>query len=244
MVELLDVTRWQVRPWDSDFFGVRIAQIGGHRATASDLADALEAARLAGVACVYFLADADDRPTVAAAEANGFGLTDIRLTLECGVTAEAAAVPVPDVRPARAGDLPQLSALARVSHRNTRFHVDARFDADRADELYVVWIERSLRGELADAVHVVDVDGAARGYITMSAGERASSIGLVAVDAEYRGRGFGDRLLHSALHWTAERGLPRATVATQGRSAASVRFYERAGFTASLVQLWYHRWLS
>ena len=54
-------------PWDSDFFGLRVA-----RADASRLddrsADALVAwARAEGVDCTYFLVDPDDRATIATA---------------------------------------------------------------------------------------------------------------------------------------------------------------------------------
>lgn len=244
MAGVLDVTRWEVRPWDSGFFGRRLAQVTGHQATAPDLEAAIEQARAASVECLYFLADAADRDTVRAAEATGFSLVDVRLTLE-RIVANGGAASTPDaaIRPARLEDLPLLSALARTSHRNTRFHIDPHFDPQRSDEMYVVWIERSVRGELADAVFVADADGAARGYITVSGGDAASSIGLVAVEAAYRGRGLGDRLLRAAVQWTAARGLGRVSVVTQGRSAPSIRFYERAGFTTSLVQFWYHRWL-
>lgn len=242
MADILDVMRIELRPWDSEFFGHRIAQVTGHEPTAVELTAVVEQARSDGIECLYFLADADHHESVRAAEANGFGLTDVRLTLE--TTAGAQRGPYPEhVRPARPDDLPALVALARVSHRNTRFYADPRFDSARSDELYAVWIERSVRGEIADAVHVVDLDDAARGYLTLSAGEAGATIGLVAVDAAYRSRGLGDALLRSARQWTAERGLDRVSVVTQGRSAASIRFYERAGFTTTQVQFWYHRWL-
>jgi dTDP-4-amino-4,6-dideoxy-D-galactose acyltransferase len=249
---------WAPCAWDSSFFGVAIARITPDRQTAADLAVAVRTAEQSSIDCLYLLAESDDAETVGAAEANGFRLVDVRLTLECvmgadgrGASRERDALAggtasSPDaarvVRPARLEDLPQLTSLARASHRNTRFYQDTRFDPARSDELYARWIERSVRGELADAVWVVDVDDAPRGYLTIGARDDAATIGLVAVDAACRGRGYGEELLRTALRWTADRGMPRVSVVTQGRSAGAVRFYERAGFTASRIQLWYHRW--
>ena len=268
MADVLDVSRvspgpgapagWTPRPWDSTFFGLSIAQITPDWQTATELTEAVRTAAEASIDCLYLLADANDSETVRAADANGFARIDIRLTLECAVGAAAAPessasatttqqMPPQEgcqpIRSARLEDLPQLTTLARVSHRNTRFYQDTRFDRARSDDLYALWIERSVRGELADAVWVVDVDGAPRGYLTLSAGEEAASIGLVAVDTAYRGRGYGEQLLRTAGRWASDRCLSRMSVVTQGGSAAAVRFYERAGFTSSRVQLWYHKWL-
>jgi ribosomal protein S18 acetylase RimI-like enzyme len=247
------------RPWDSAFFGVSIAQIDTNRSTPQELARAVDDARDAAIDCLYFLADAGDAETVRGAEANGFALVDIRLTLECpiatggtGLPDDVEATPGDTIRPSEQGaairtarphDLAALMALARANHRNTRFYHDTHFDRARCDELYAVWIERSVTGELADVVWLVESGGAPRGYLTLRAGSGTATIGLVAVDAEYRGRGYGDRLLQAAARWATRQGLRQISVVTQGRSAAAVRFYERAGFTTSLVQLWYHRWL-
>lgn len=247
MADLLDVTGWAPRPWDSAFFGVNIAQITGDRSTPAEMTDAVRTAQDASVDCLYYLVDAADQESVRVAEQHRFSLVDIRLTLECAggtpLHDAAAAAGSVTIRRAHAGDLPLLTALARANHRNTRFHQDARFDRGRSDELYAVWIERSVNGELADAVWVVDVDDAARGYLTVKASGDTATIGLVAVDPALRGRGHGVRLLQTALRWAADRGLRRTVVATQGRSAASIRFYQRAGFTPTRVELWYHRWL-
>ena len=244
MAGVLDVSPFETRPWDSAFFGARIAQITARRTTAEALALAVDRARHEAIDCLYFLADADDVTTVRAAEASGFALVDVRHTLDCAIDRGSTDSPADAmIRLARPVDLPQLMDVARVSHRATRFHADKRFDPGRSDELYARWIERSIAGELADAVWVVDIDEAPRGYITASRGLTAASIGLIAVAPEYRGRGYGDRLLRTMLQWSAHEGLGRVTVVTQGRSAPSVRFYERAGFTSSTVEFWYHLWL-
>ena len=238
---------WTPLAWDSSFFGRAIGRVTARQPTTADLARAVGDATGAGVECLYFLADASDQASVRAAEDNGFSLVDIRLTLERPAGTEPGIDPPRGpgeaIRPARADDVPQLMAIARLSHRNTRFHQDARFDPGRSDELYAVWIERSVAGDLADIVWVADVAGAPRGYLTVTVAGGVATIGLVAVHPDDRGRGYGDQLLRAALAWASGR-TPRVSVVTQGRDPGAVRFYQRAGFLASAIELWYHRWLT
>jgi TDP-D-fucosamine acetyltransferase len=232
------------RTWDSDFFGVPIAQVTPTRASVTELAAALHWAAAEKIECLYFLADADQPESIRAAETNGFSLVDTRTTLEKPVIPDVPFGADDDrIRRARTEDIPRLMTMARMSHRNTRFHADRRFDPKRSDELYAVWIERSVRGALADIVLVAEDAATLRGYVTVSRQGDAASIGLLAVDAAYRGEGYGGRLLDAALGWTHEQGLASISVVTQGGNAAAVRLYERGGFTVRSVQFWYHRWI-
>jgi dTDP-4-amino-4,6-dideoxy-D-galactose acyltransferase len=247
------VTGWSTREWDSSFFGVTIGQVTTNSAAADELAETVREADRAAIGCLYFLIDANDQSAIRAAEATGFSLVDIRVTLDrdlprglepaLGNPTDLPRQEGPHfVRPARTEDIPRLKELARASHRNTRFHQDQHFDRRRSDELYAIWIERSVAGELADIVWVVDVNGAPCGYLTAKTDTDGGTIGLVAVDAARRGRGYGDALLRAAVTWAAEGGLSSLSVVTQGRSAAAIRFYQRAGFFTRAVELWYHRW--
>jgi dTDP-4-amino-4,6-dideoxy-D-galactose acyltransferase len=138
-----------------------------------------------------------------------------------------------------------LATLARTSHRNTRFYADPHFNRERCDDLYALWLERSVSGELADAVWVPDVDGAPAGYVTVRQTSVATAqAGLIAIDPARRGAGHGAGLVAAAKQWCAARDIPRLNVVTQGRNAAAIRFYERAGFAAESVGFWYHRWSS
>jgi dTDP-4-amino-4,6-dideoxy-D-galactose acyltransferase len=229
-------------PWDSEFFGVAIARVTPSRIAAADLASVTRWADEAGIDCVYFLADPADRESVSGAEGSGFSLVDVRVTLGRDVSRGAGAVDDPAVRPARPEDTLALREIARVSHRTTRFHRDARFDPERADEMYAVWIERAVAGELAQAVWVVDAGFGPLGYVTASREGACAAIGLIAVEPGSRGRGYGERLVRAALTWAGEQNAARMSVVTQGHEAAAIRFYERSGFTTQHVQLWYHYW--
>lgn len=229
--------------WDSTFFGRTIARIEP-RALLQDGATVDAWCRRVHVNCAYMLADADDQAAIDAAQAFEFRLIDVRVTLETGLPAvPAAATPVGEVRvrPAAPSDLDALKRIARVSHRNTRFYVDDRFDRARCDELYEVWITKSCGG-WADAVVVADIAGTAAGYLTCHRRPDGGEIGLVGVDPDRRGAGAGAAMTADALRWFASQGISRVSVVTQGRNTAGLRMYQKAGFAVRSIQLWYHKW--
>ncbi len=230
-------------PWDSDFFGKRIARVTTNRLT-PDVGRAVSAwAGANRIDCVYFLADLADPVTLRVAAREGFDLVDVRVTLEWQPAIPAPPVGVaPPVRPAIAADVEALKRIARESHRDSRFYADGRFDPARCDELFAVWIEKSCAG-FADVVFVAEVDGRLAGYITgRSAGERDGEIGLVAVAKTAQGCGCGRALAASVLSWFANRNATRVRVVTQGRNSAALAFYQRNGFRVASIGLWFHRW--
>jgi len=138
-------------------------------------------------------------------------------------------------------DIPDLEAIAAVSHTDSRFFADPRFSA-KAPELYRTWIAKSVRGD-ADLALVAEVSGRAVGYFT---GHRASEgtgrIGLVGLSSKAQGQGLGRALVQGALGWFSENRLHRVEVVTQARNLAARHLYQRSGFVTANVQLWFHKW--
>jgi dTDP-4-amino-4,6-dideoxy-D-galactose acyltransferase len=238
-----DIVPCEFLPWDSSHFGQRIARITTNTLDVHTGRAAVAWCRDHRIDCVCLRIGAEDDASIDAAEQCGFHLVDVRLTLDASVRPSQPATD-PRVRTATAADLEALEALARVSHRNTRFYSDRRFERAKADELYATWIRRSLKGELAEQVLVTCEGDAVLGYVSLyTASPDTGQIGLIAVSAQAQGQGRGDLLLREAFRWLEHRALTRVQVVTQGRSAPSVRFYEKCGFRSRLVELWYHLWL-
>jgi ribosomal protein S18 acetylase RimI-like enzyme len=227
--------------WDSDFFGMSIARIGANRLSDADAREAISWSAANGIACLYFLADADDPATSRAAEMHEFRMVDIRITLDCSAPLTEGFSPA--VRPYRENDLAQLCEIARTGHVNTRFYCDPGFDRNRCADLYAAWIERSCRG-WAQAVFVAEDDGTPAGYITCHLAGACASIGLLAVDESSRGKGLGTQLVHACLSYLRANAVQAVTVVTQGRNIDSQRLYQAAGFRTRSVGIWYHRWFA
>jgi GNAT superfamily N-acetyltransferase len=231
------VSSAEILPWDSEFWGVRIARVHGDTMTPELAAEVAAWAAANDVACLYFLAG-EDASTAHAAEDAGFRLMDVRVGL---ARRTAAAARDERIRAFRPDDLPALRAIARTSHAATRFYSDPRFPRERCDDLYDAWIVRSAEG-WAEEVLVAENGGRPAGYLSLHADAERASIGLFAVAEEARGNGLGAALVDAAIGWGAERGLGEIAVVTQGRSAAALRVYERNGFAVESLGFWFHRW--
>jgi len=225
--------------WDTEFWGVPIGRVEGETLDAERLRAVDGWADETAVACLYFLADSADAPSAHAAEAGGFRLMDLRVELRRPVDGDDS---LADLRDARPEDADALRAIARASHGVTRFYADPGFPDERCDDLYDTWISRSLEG-WADGVLVAEVDGRPAGYVSCHLDESGTgSIGLIAVDAEVRRAGLGVALSRGAVAWCRDRGAERMSVVTQGRNAAALRTFQRAGFLVESIGLWFHKW--
>jgi dTDP-4-amino-4,6-dideoxy-D-galactose acyltransferase len=228
-------------PWDSEFWGVPVGRVEDGELTTERLAAVDEWADANEVACLYFLASGDDPSSAHVAERGGFRLMDLRVELRRSAGAEEQ--PLERLREARPDDAGALRAIARSSHGITRFYADPNFANDRCDDLYDVWISRSLEG-WADGVLVADGEGGAAGYVSCHLDDASAtgSIGLIAVDERARGSGIGVDLARGAVGWCHGRGSETMSVVTQGRNVAALRTFQRAGFLVDSVGLWFHKW--
>jgi dTDP-4-amino-4,6-dideoxy-D-galactose acyltransferase len=234
-------------PWDSRFFEKRIARITASRLTDQDVESAIAWCDANHIDCLYVLADVADDATVRSIEKRGFHLVDVRVTKEHGriggLDLDSRQREL-EIRGALPDDIPALKAIARVSHRDSRFCFDENFGPERGAALFEEWIEKSCNG-WAEAVLVGVRDGRAVGYISCHRESPTDGkIGLLAVSNEVRGQGYGVALVNAALAWFKHDGMSRVTVVTQGRNVAAQRLYQRCGFVTRTVQLWYHHWRS
>lgn len=239
----------ELLPWDTEFFRHRIARVCGDTLVPERAVLIDEWSRTNRIQCLYFLSRADDPATIQAAEQHGFGLVDLRVTLEqAHVNSQLpqsnvlpAGVTIRAVEPA---DLPALQSIARLVHTETRFFTDSHFARERAEDFYSTWITLESQGR-AQAVWVAaSTDNRPLGYISchLEAARQEGQIGLVGVSPEARGKGIGKSLVRAALDWYRLKNARRVTVATQGRNRAAQRLYQQCGFLSRELQLWYHKW--
>jgi len=230
--------------WDSIHFGIRIGRVLPIRVDEELLKEALTWANLQSLDCMYLLVDSNDAATVRLAGEFGWRMVDMRVTL--GTELSTVAKTRVPMRTANAGDLPYLKQLAMRSHKDSRFYTDGNFRATACDELFAIWIERSvLDRDFAGVVFVPELEGnKPAGYITCAIQQGVGHIGLIAVDPKARRSGLGTGLLGQAARWFSEQGAKRVSAVTQGCNIPALRMYERYGFTIDSIQLWFHWWSS
>lgn len=233
--------------WDSAFFGRRIARILPERLSLDQWHEIEDWCQREAIDGLYFLADPNDSTTTTLVEDSGFHLVDLRLTFERKLPQnfEMPQRPAADfmIRPYQPSDLDALVLISRKSYTDSRFYYDPCFSADKADDFYETWIRNSTNGSgFADEVLVADHNGLSLGYISCKRHGTLGEIGLVGVAENARGAGVGAALVDASLDWFAEHGCDRVQVVTQGRNLGAQRLYQRCGFLAADLKLWYHRW--
>jgi dTDP-4-amino-4,6-dideoxy-D-galactose acyltransferase len=232
--------------WDSEFFGFPVARIEPSSLDDESLARTLKCAQAEGFRLIYWAAEASRQaPPQALSEFRGL-LVDRKAYYE---TEALDVSPVPPCLPVcelpRGPASPALIALSIASGIYSRFRVDPSVPAGKFEELYRLWIDRSTRGEVADAVLAAsDADGDPdpAGFVALSVAEGEGQIHLIAVRSDYRGRGVGRTLVAEAHRWMIDRGATRAKVVTQLDNTPACRLYENTGYHLGRVDNVYHFW--
>jgi dTDP-4-amino-4,6-dideoxy-D-galactose acyltransferase len=237
-----------VLEWDTNFFGRRIGRWNAKRLTPSGLAELDAWRRANSVECLYFLAGADDRDTVALAEENGFHLVEVRLLYERKLSSwdperRPCEAPQVSVRPSRPEDVPALQEIAKNAYTGSRFYFDRRFSEEQWQAYYRCWIQKSVNGG-ADLALTAELDGEIVGYITglVDKDKNEGIYELTGVRDDARRHGVGQELFRSGIDWFVRQGIPYMWLATQGRNVPTQRMVQRDGFVTRACQLYYHKW--
>jgi len=234
--------------WDCSHFGLKVGRIAACLDD-EELREALDTARCEQFRLLYWTTPAArEVPARLLADYNGMQV-DRKVTFVRPLRGDNERAPIADrlhVGPyCKTEASLELIALSVAAGVFSRFGVDPRIPRDKFESLYRIWIERSVRHEIADAVLVARdetcVDALA-GMITTTVADHVGNIGLIAVSEDYRGQGVGTQLIAAAHAWMHERGAERATVVTQLANLPACRLYERTGYEMDHIENYYHFW--
>lgn len=134
---------------------------------------------------------------------------------------------------------PALEGLAYASGWCSRFVKDDRL-SPFFKPMYRLWLEHDIR---LGRVFVRPNEDSPAGMATVSVQDDIGKIGLVAVDAKFRGNGIATSLMSDIDNWLAgSQGVGTCEVVTQGENAVARRLYEKVGFKLfSKMEVW-HVW--
>jgi dTDP-4-amino-4,6-dideoxy-D-galactose acyltransferase len=138
---------------------------------------------------------------------------------------------------------PELETLAYESGRYSRFYLDDNFSKEEFYKMYKIWIENSIKRQIADHVFVVEENNQIIGMVTLKIGEEKGEIGLMAISPDAQGKGYGRALLSVCEKQLKTNNILKLEVPTQLNNKNACMFYEKCGFSIKSITNIYHFWL-
>jgi len=229
--------------WDTDFFGFRVARITARSLNPERLKSLLNRLKSQNYRLAYwFISPSCKISNLAAQSQNGY-LADEKTSLY--VRINDVIQPKLDSIKEYLGDIdnPELLHLAYQSGQFSRFKKDPIFPLGKFEELYRIWINRSIKREIADTVFIHRKANKMYGLATVSVSSHQGHIGLFSVDSVVRGQGIGKELMAAIKYFLFQRGICSLGVTTQGENKEAISFYKKCGFHIKNVKNVYHFWL-
>lgn len=187
-------------------------------------------------AFAYLKLRADQTPELRSLLAAGAYLADTLLQFAKPLNQGLTSILDSHVRWTMPEDRPAVRAIARQSFRYSRFHQDALFSRDQADELKAAWVENFYQGERGDRLAVLEHAGETAGFVQLFCRPEAWTIDLIALRPDLQGQGLGRALLHFTETEAEKSGARQLRVGTQLLNAPSIRLYEAWGFRFEAAQ--------
>ncbi len=231
--------------WDSKFFKIKIACLSlQDKEDSQQLSEILNKAQKQGFRLLYVFSPFALSKPEKILPAGGRKVDEkvvYRMPVRGGQT-ELPLIPVLPYKKTAADKT--LVDLALQSGVYSRFKCDPGFRAADYKRLYTLWIQKSVRKEIADAVLVsVSPAGKPTGFVTLKKKKDEAVIDLIGVDKKSRGKGLGAALVREAQAWAASKKARFLSVATQKENAPACGLYKKMGFTEYSSTFVYHFWL-
>lgn len=180
----------------------------------------------------------DDVAALTAAQAAGFHVIDVSLTLERTGTEGGAAR---EAAPARPDEHDELLRIAGTCFRFSRFHLDPRLPRELADRVKREWVRSYVEGRRGIELLAASDDGRTAGFLAVLEGPGGTRIiDLIGVTGESQRHGIGEALVSTFVRRHGEGGRA-LRVGTQAANVPSLRLYEKLGFRVTSSGYVLHR---
>lgn len=135
-----------------------------------------------------------------------------------------------------------LERLTIESGVESRYNKDPKIEKEFFEEMYKIWIQKSLTKELADVVYGIYLESQLAGFVTLSLKKEYAQIGLIAVDKSYRGKGIAKALLEKCIETARYFKKSSLHVVTQEQNQNACKLYESVGFKKLNSNPIFHLW--
>mgnify|MGYP002344313992 CR=1 FL=1 len=238
----MDMNSFEFLPWDSAFFGYRVARVVINNDDPYDYEQTLRILDQEQARLTYILVSPEALRLNSMIKESGGLLVDKKVTF-CKTSASHSGFRNEIMEYSGTGDEKELSELALQAGLYSRFRIDCNFRNGEYERLYRKWLENSLNGKVAFSVIIARTEERISGLITLGARGNFADIGLLAVDRSYVGMGIGTELVYYADNEANAKGFSNIKVVTQLDNERACSLYEKCGFSVESLLNIYHMWL-
>jgi ribosomal protein S18 acetylase RimI-like enzyme len=225
--------------WDSDFWGKRIYSL--HMLLTDSFEEALKIVNDSDADLIYIFTGKNATAIPQLESEKTITLFDNKLTFSMDLNHNDLFYDKDVFDYSSAPDMHFLK-LARSAGRHSRFFLDKHL-SHQFDKLYDLWLINSLNKSIADKTFVIKNEAdQVVSFLTTKIKNGRGSIGLIATDENYMGRGYGRKLIAHLHQWYLENNIKLSDVVTQKSNTGACSFYEKIGFSIVKEELVYHWW--
>ena len=138
-------------------------------------------------------------------------------------------------------DISSIYQLGLASGEYSRFILDNKIPRAVFEQLYKLWVEKSLNNMIADDIILFKQD-LIEGILTVKYTNQVAKVGLVAVNKNSRGLGIGKKLLRSVENQAFKLNNRQIIIPTQRINKNACRFYTNSGYQELESSFIYHCW--
>lgn len=237
--------------WDSDFFGFKVGKASFTNLVQTGDKESIEIAKGEGYRLVYLGLELPlVEPFFIPGEFIDFAEkikarhVDTKVWFSQKIISEARPEALEEVHLWKPGEpIEPFYALAFQSGVFSRFKLDKELPSGSFERLYKIWIDNSINGEMADFFVFTKEEERISGFITLKLREKYGTVGLLAVDENYRGKQIAQKLMEAAKTLTVKEGINEIRVATQLQNQPACNFYRKNGYQLIQATAIWHWWI-
>ena len=220
--------------WDSEFFNLKIGKC-------FDISEMIvNQMYLDNFDLLYVFVDEPSAEQLMLLQENNANLVDSKVVFHKFLDSKRDHVMLSEFK--STDSLSQIVELAIQSGHKSRFKLDENFEEEKFEEMYKIWINKSVNDKSATKVFVYRDHKKLGGFVTVDISNSVGTIGLIAVDESLRGRGIGAKLVKQVESFLLQSNISELEVTTQLDNNGACEFYKQLGFKIKETTNIYHLW--
>lgn len=136
----------------------------------------------------------------------------------------------------------RLHELGYLSGTYSRFRLDENFEEDEFKSLYRLWIDKSIKLEIADDIFVFLKNNEVLGFLSFTINKPYTKLRLMAIDPKHRGMGIATKLMDAVEQHVKNKGIQFIQIPTQKSNASACNLYVKNGFQIIHKEIIKHYW--